>query len=112
MDLSQFLPRQRLAWARYQAGEAVPIVQLPKNGQHCTEQRIGGSTCGHPLLIDGSCANRAMHGDVTDDDLLVTDAMIEAAYAVLPGWLVHEIESQLMRDAIVAALRARDENQS
>jgi hypothetical protein len=46
-----------------------------------------------------------------DPSVLVTDAMIEAAYAVLPGWLVHEIESQLMRDAIAAALRARDEDQ-
>lgn len=38
----------------------------------------------------------------------VTDDMVDTAYAVLPGWVARELESQLMRAAITAALAARE----
>jgi hypothetical protein len=81
----------------------------------CVTETMGG-ICGFPRTID-RCPNQAMHRDVIEAQLaepepVVTDAMVDAAYAVLPDGLAHEIESQLMRAAIAAALRARDEDQS
>lgn len=105
-DLSQLLPAKRLAWARYCAGEAVPISQLPTNGQHCPEATIGGVLCGHPLLIDGSCTNAYMHGQ---PDLDITDAMLDAALAAFPDELVHLVAPHV-GGAIEAALRAREDS--
>lgn len=39
--------------------------------------------------------------------LAVTDVMVDAAYAALPRGFTYEIETQLMRAAIAAALRTQ-----
>ena len=106
-DLSRFPIAKRLAWARYCAGGAVPISQLPTNGQHCPEATEGGAICGWPLLIDGSCAWRCNHADVVDLD--ITDAMIDAALAAFPDELVHLVAPHV-GVAIEAALRAREDS--
>lgn len=105
-DLSQLLPAKRLAWARYLAGEAVPLSQLPTNGQNCSEVTTGGLICGWPLLIDGSCICRWDHVDKNDPD--ITDAMLDAALAEFPDELVHAV-APFMGLAIEAALRARED---
>jgi len=115
-DLSGLSYAQRIAWNRYQAGEAVPMSQLPLNGQHCPEQTIGGVDCGHPLLIDGSCPNAYMHGE---PEIEVTDAMVDAAHAVYrqayDSWR-HTGQGPDIRvtlhDAIAAALKAQEDEQS
>lgn len=96
---------QKAAWVKHLRGETVRLNDLPANGDYCTEGTIGGSMCGHPILIDGTCPNAALHGEV---EVEVTDEMVDAAYAVLPGWVARELESQLMRAAIAAALRVQE----
>lgn len=57
------LPAERReAWRIYQDGGAVPIHLLPTNGDTCDAATRGGVQCEWPLLIDGSCPNRAEHG--------------------------------------------------
>jgi hypothetical protein len=96
---------EKAAWINHLQGKAVPLRDLPLNGDHCTEHTMGGAECGHPILIDGTCPNAALHGEV---EVEVTDEMLAAAYAVLPDWVARELESQLMRAAIEAALRVQE----
>jgi hypothetical protein len=95
---------EKAAWVKHLRGETVPLRDLPFNGDYCTQGTMGGAVCGHPILIDGTCPSAAMHGELTVE---VTDEMVDAAYAVLPGWVARELESQLMRAAIEAALRVQ-----
>jgi hypothetical protein len=72
---------QKQAWQRHLDGEAVPLTELPTNGEHCPERTMG-SYCGFPLLVDATCPNSANHRDVvealTDDEPEVTGAMVAA----------------------------------
>lgn len=95
---------EKAAWIKHLRGEPVRLRDLPTNGDQCTAGTIGGAVCGHPILIDGTCPNAAMHGEV---EVEVTHEMVDAAYAALPGWVARELESQLMRAAIEAALRVQ-----
>lgn len=57
---------QRQAWEDHQAGKAVPLRLLPKNGDTCHADSMGGPYCGFPLLIDGTCPNANEHRDVIE----------------------------------------------
>jgi aspartate/methionine/tyrosine aminotransferase len=82
----------------------------------CVTETMGG-ICGFPRTID-RCPNQAMHRDVVEAQLAepepkVTDAMVNAAWDALPGDVKHgELDIEQLRDAIAAALRARDEDRS
>lgn len=52
---------QRQAWVDYLAGRAVMTRLLPTNGDRCSEVCLGGSVCGRPVLIDGSCVGSSEH---------------------------------------------------
>jgi hypothetical protein len=104
---------QKQAWQRHLNGEAVPLTELPTNGEHCPERTMGGY-CGFPLLIDATCPNYANHRDVvgvSDDESEVTNEMVDAAFEHLGqcGVWTHQIGYDDMRVAIEAALRAREE---
>jgi hypothetical protein len=96
---------EKAAWINHLQGQTMPLRDLPFNGDYCAEHTMGGAECGQPILIDGTCPNAAMHGELTVE---VTDEMLAAAYAVLPGWVADEVESQLLRTAIEAALRVQE----
>lgn len=68
---------QKAAWIKHLRGETVRLHDLPTNGDHCTEHTMGGAVCGNPILIDGTCPNAAMHGEI---EIEVTDAMVTAAF--------------------------------
>jgi hypothetical protein len=103
--------REKEAWLRHLQGEPHPLRDLPTNGDHCPERTMGGY-CGFALFVDATCPNSANHRDVVEGaagEPEVTDEMVDAAYTVLPGWVARELESQLMRAAITAALAARED---
>jgi hypothetical protein len=111
-DLSHLSPTQRLMWNRYLAGEAVPFTELPTIDQQCEATTDGGAVCGWPLLIDGSCAWRCNHANPGDlDEPIVTDAMVCAFSLAYEGRPAGEapIRDQRIRDALAAALRARED---
>jgi hypothetical protein len=81
----------------------------------CVTETMGG-ICGFPRTID-RCPNHAMHRDVIEaqlDEPEVTDAMVDAFSVAYEGRHIGEapIRDQRIRDALAAALRARDEDQS
>jgi hypothetical protein len=100
---------QKAAWISHLQGKTVRLHDLPTNGDQCTEGTIGGSVCGFPILIDGSCPNAPEHGEV---EIEVTDAMVEAATIALDqAGLNPMLHPSWIRIAIEAALRAQEAGQ-
>lgn len=60
VKLAALPPDQRDAWDSYQRDEGAFLRLLPHNGFDCYADTHGG-TCGHALLIDGSCPNSTEH---------------------------------------------------
>lgn len=98
---------EREAWLRHLQGKTQPLYDLPTNGDRCTEGTVGGSSCGFPILIDGTCPNAAEHGEV---EIVVTDAMLAAAWREMPADVYcgeTHLDEDTLRLAIAAALRAQ-----
>lgn len=100
--LEDFPPEKRDAWRCYLAGQAVPIADLPRNGENC-------AACKFPLFIDGTCPNSACVNSAHHlEDPDITDDMLDAALAEFPDELVHTV-APFIAQAIEAALRARED---
>lgn len=99
---------EKAAWTAHLQGHTVPLHRLPINGDRCAEGTIGGSSCGFPILIDGTCPNAAEHGEV---EIVVTDAMVAAAWREMPADVYcgeTHLDEDTLRLAIAAALRAQE----
>lgn len=99
---------QKAAWVKHLQGKAVPLRDLPFNGDYCAEHTMGGAVCGHPILIDGTCPNAAMHGEV---EVEVTDEMVTAAFDSFDRAGIgrgSHIGIDDLRAAIAAALRVQE----